>query len=222
MMLSLIGPLSLSFDKKVAFHRHFKTLLPSIGIVALFYIAFDIYFTHLGVWGFNARYHLGISMAGLPLEEWLFFIIVPFASIFLHQCIVVYFPKFTLGAKPTRTITYLLIGLMALTATINITKAYTLYISAGVVIALAWSLTDKSNLLGQYYLTFLAILVPFLTVNGILTGSFIDEPVVWYNNAENLGIRFFTIPIEDFGYGFSLILFSLRLQKQLEKRTISN
>jgi len=51
-----------------------------------------------------------------------------------------------------------------------------------------------------------------------LTGSFIEEEIVWYNNSENLGIRFFTIPIEDFGYAFSLILLNLMLIGQLKHR----
>ncbi len=34
-------------------------------------------------------------------------------------------------------------------------------------------------------------------VNEILTGSFVAEQIVWRNNAENLGIRLGTTPIED-------------------------
>jgi len=29
---------------------------------------------------------------------------------------------------------------------------------------------------------------------------------VWYDNAENLGIRLFTIPIDDISYGFFMLL----------------
>ena len=33
-----------------------------------------------------------------------------------------------------------------------------------------------------------------------------QHPLVWYNNAENLGVRFFTIPVKDLFYGFELVL----------------
>ena len=76
---------------------------------------------------------------------------------------------------------------------------------------------DKSAVINHFYCTFLVILIPFIIVNAILTGSFIDEPVVWYNSQQILGIRFLTIPIEDFSYAFSLILFSLLLRVKLIK-----
>jgi lycopene cyclase domain-containing protein len=71
--------------------------------------------------------------------------------------------------------------------------------------------------MNNYYCTFLVILIPFILINAILTGSFIAEPVVWYDNTENLGIRILTIPIEDFGYAFSLVLFNLLLRNKLKR-----
>ena len=91
-----------------------------------------------------------------------------------------------------------------------------MYILSTIVVVLILSFFDSSETTRTFYATFLIILVPFVVVNSILTGSFIDEPVVWYNNSENLGIRFLTIPVEDFGYAFSLILFNLLLRNKLK------
>ena len=60
-------------------------------------------------------------------------------------------------------------------------------------------------------ITFLLVLVPFFVVNGLLTGSFIPEEVVWYNNEENLGLRLGTVPVEDVFYAFSMLYMSLIL-----------
>jgi lycopene cyclase domain-containing protein len=72
------------------------------------------------------------------------------------------------------------------------------------------------EILKRFYIAFVIILIPFFIVNGILTGSFIAEPVVWYNNSENLGIRLFTIPIEDIGYAFNMLFWVVFLNEKFK------
>ncbi len=86
-------------------------------------------------------------------------------------------------------------------------------------LVLRWGLLDGSESLHRFYISYMVILIPFAIVNGILTGSFIDEPIVWYNNSENVHIRFFTIPVEDFGYAFSMLLFSVILIERFKTKT---
>ena len=62
------------------------------------------------------------------------------------------------------------------------------------------------------------LLFPFIIVNGILTGTALENPIVWYTDNENLGIRLLTIPIEDFFYGFELILLNIFIYEFLNKK----
>ncbi|MFZ1617834.1 MAG: lycopene cyclase domain-containing protein, partial [Flavobacteriales bacterium] len=62
------------------------------------------------------------------------------------------------------------------------------------------------------------LLLPFMIVNGILTGSMLEEAVVWYNDAENLGVRIGTIPVEDVFYGLLMVLVPITIYEALLKR----
>jgi lycopene cyclase domain-containing protein len=213
---SVAVPLLLSFDRKLQFWRQWKYLFPAIFIVAAVYIFFDVLLTKAGVWGFNPRYHSNILIFKLPIEEWLFFIVIPYASIFLHDAFVLYFPRIKLNNRLSNIITVALIIILILLVLFNLNKIYTAYIYTTLIVTLIIYLLSKSSSLNHFYITFLLILIPFLIVNGLLTGSFIESEVVWYNNNENLGIRVFTIPVEDFAYGFSMIFLSLMLRDKLK------
>ena len=103
----------------------------------------------------------------------------------------------------------------------NYDKWYTFIDLSLFVIVITLAFFKAKEILNTYFITFLIILIPFLLVNGILTGSFIDEPVVFYNDNENLGIRLGTIPIEDIGYAFTMLLMSLVLIEIMDRKNES-
>lgn len=208
---SVAVPLALSFDKRLQFYKQWKYVFPSIITISALYIVFDVWLTKMGVWGFNSQYLSGIYLLELPIEEWLFFVVIAYASLFLHFSVVEYFPNFRLKNGAAKLLTLTLVVFSLAMVFLNIHKTYTVYIFVKMTVVLLLALLSKSKALSAFYATFLVILVPFVIVNGVLTGSFIDGEVVWYNNAENLGIRFFTIPVEDFAYAFTMLLFNLLL-----------
>jgi lycopene cyclase domain-containing protein len=53
---------------------------------------------------------------------------------------------------------------------------------------------------------YLVALIPFLIVNGILTGMTTENPVVWYSESHIMGLRIITIPFEDLYYNYALFL----------------
>ncbi len=212
---AVLIPLLYSYDRKLQFYLKLKAVFVSLVCVAVFYIAGDIIFTKYGIWGFNPRYHSGIVFLDLPLEEWLFFIVIPYASIFLHDTLIYLFPSVHLNNRQTNIISIVILICLGIIVVTNIEKLYTSIYLTVAIFAILTASFGKSGLLNRFYLTFPVILVPFFLVNSVLTGSFISEPVVWYNNVQNLGIRILTVPVEDMSYAFSLILFNLLLINKL-------
>lgn len=221
LLLNIIAislPLLLSFDKKVHFYTHWKYFIPAMIGTLVIFIIWDVIFTDQGVWGFNERYYGNLTIFGLPLEEYLFFISVPYASVFTLYVIAAYFPGLRLNFTQVRWVTILLTSFLGVLAVMNIGRAYTAVNFLFTILVLVLVYFSRKELLSQFYIGYLVILIPFGIINGILTGSFIEEQVVWYNDQENLGFRIGTIPFEDIFYGMSLILLNHYLTELFRSR----
>jgi len=219
-LASISIPFLYSFEKRMRFIKYWKQVFFSISIVAFIFIIWDILFTSQGIWGFNEDYLVGFNILNLPVEEWLFFICIPYASIFTHYAVCHFLPNLMLSSWVTKGITLVLIIVLVLVVILNSDKAYTFYNFSLLLLILLYSYITGNGGLRTFYISFLVILIPFFIVNGILTGTFIEDPVVWYNNNENLGIRLGTIPIEDIGYAFSLIYLNIILIEKFKKREL--
>ena len=215
---SFLIPFLYSFESRMKYIKRWKAVISSILITAIFFIIWDIIFTKIGVWSFNPLYHSGIEFFGLPIEEWLFFICIPYSSIFIHFAFHYFFPKVSLSDKTVKNIYWIIMMVLLPTIIFHYNHLYTAINYSVLVVVLTYTVFKVPHVLNTFFITFLIILIPFSLVNGILTGSFIKEPVVIYNNAENLGIRLGTIPIEDIGYAFTMLLMSLILIKKIEKK----
>lgn len=212
-------PLLASFHPKIRLHKHWKALWPAILLSAVPFIIWDSYFTKIGVWGFTPRYLTGISLFGLPIEEVLFFICIPYACMFTYFCFRIWKGP-SLRLKAEHTVTWIFILLSLALGIAGLGRYYTTSAMAGLVLFLVylkWAV--KPQWLGLFYYAHQFLLIPFFIVNGILTGTGPDEPVVWYNNSENLGVRILTIPIEDVFYGMLLLLLNAFLFERFLRKS---
>lgn len=213
----LLFPLLFSFHPKIRFYRHWKSFFISCASIALFFVAWDVVYTALGVWSFNSNYTAPFRFINLPLEEVLFFFCIPYACVFTYHCLNRFFPP----EKQTRSVSFfslLLIVLLVLVAALNVYRVYTsvtCMLLAVWISVLEWR---KVSYLFSFYRMYILILPFFLLSNGILTGSWIAEPVVRYNPAYNLGLRILTIPVEDVFYGMLLLLLNISLYEFFEAR----
>ncbi|MBL7933543.1 MAG: lycopene cyclase domain-containing protein [Bacteroidia bacterium] len=212
---SLLVPFIFSFHPKLLFNKNWSAFFKANIIVAVIFILWDALFTRIGVWGFNPAYVCGIYIYNLPIEEVLFFLCIPYASLFTYHCLKLFTRKFSFSSKPVSVI---LIVISLLLALIFFQRLYTSVTSFALVVLLVYlTFIAKPLWLSNFYLCYLVILLPFFIVNGLLTGSWIDEPVVWYNNNENMGFRLLTIPAEDVFYGMLMLLLNTFLYERFSK-----
>ena len=220
LLFTISFPLLASWDKRFKYASKFKYLFPSIFITATFFIVWDIIFTKNGVWGFSEVHTSNINLFYLPVEEWLFFIIIPFSCVFIYES-VKYFFTLDRYNNISRNILMGLGVVLIITSLLNIDRSYTFWNFLFCGLFLIYSTMKKRGYHANFLVSYFFHLIPFLIVNGILTDgnfdfNFSTDPVVWYNNDENLFIRFITIPIEDFFYSMLLLLMNVTFYEKFK------
>ncbi len=219
-ILVIAGPLALSFDKKVAFYKKWIFACSAIICMMVIFIPIDSLFTLFGVWGFNEKYLIGNSFLSLPLEEWLFFPVTTFAVLFLYECLNTYFKKDVLQNS------YKLILLIFASVGLICTCIFPLHIYTSIkmggcsVLIFGLLFIGKPHWLSRFTFAFIVSLIPFFIMNSILTGSFIEQEIVWYNSDHILNIRIGTIPVEDIYYSMLMLLIATFFYEVFKKKSI--
>ncbi|MGB1453615.1 MAG: lycopene cyclase domain-containing protein [Crocinitomicaceae bacterium] len=205
MIFSFGSCLVLSFDRKVAFYKNIRFLGPAILSVAIPFLIWDQIFTDYGIWGFNEDYLQGFYIGKLPIEEVLFFFFIPYCCLFIYEVLIAYFPNASLH-KMTMAFSIFLVLSGVLMALTHLNQWYTLSACSLTVLIVIFVMKQKYIWYPRAIFAFVVALIPFFVVNGILTGAATEEPIVWYNDSHNTGIRLLTIPLEDVFYNFSLLI----------------
>lgn len=84
-MVILLPFLAKLGDPRLRLLQHRRSIIVSTFVVLTIFVVWDIFAARAGVWSFNSRYIIGIEIAGLPLEEILFFISVSVTSILVWE-----------------------------------------------------------------------------------------------------------------------------------------
>lgn len=197
----LAGPLAYSFEKNINFRQYWREAFGGIFGSLLVYVAWDSAVTNRH-WYFNAPYMLDFRFFKLPIEEWLFFITVPYACLFVREVL-----KLVVKNRIVRGLEWARAGMFALlpigVLVFQSGKEYTglVLIAFGVVAFLDRQLRTNTLLQTRTYVFFAAVIGFTLIFNTYLTA----RPLLIYAPVYQLDFRIITIPIEDFGYGLTHI-----------------
>ncbi len=85
---TVVGSFWLEFIFKVGVLRRLKRALLSIIPTSIVFLIWDYYAVHSGHWFFDKQQVVGIyGPSGIPLEEFLFFIVVPLAALMTIEAV---------------------------------------------------------------------------------------------------------------------------------------
>ena len=214
LIASIAVPLVLSFDKNVQYYKNLKYIFPAILVTAAIFLVWDIKFTAAQIWSFNTEYTIGVNFKGMPIEEWLFFIVVPYSCVFIYEVLKFYLKKYEY-ANPFLVLSLVLMVGFALISYFFRHQAYTFLTFLFSTVYLGYTVFRNKfkPYITKFYFAYFVSLLPFLVVNGILTSL----PVVEYNSAHILNIRIINIPIEDFSYLFLMLLMVTTIYETLKE-----
>lgn len=217
--MCIIVPLMASFHPKSPFYKEWRWFLPANLFVATVFLVWDAVFTNMGIWGFNETYLTGVYLMNLPIEEVLFFICIPYACTYTYYV----FSKYVQLEAPTigRGVSYALVVVLLVLAVVNYSKLYTSITFLLLCLFLVVLLRQRAAYLSKFYVVYLIILLPFFISNGLLTGSWLAAPIVWYNDNHNLGIRLLTIPVEDTMYAVLMLLMNVAGYERLKGKALA-
>lgn len=215
--LTIVVCFIFSFHPKIRFDKYFGAFIKTSATVAIPFILWDAWFTNSGVWWFNQDYVLGISIIGMPVEEWLFFICIPFSCVFTYYCLLKFF-DLKWAEKLSKLIIFVVLTVSITGFFIFYNKIYTAVTAIVTIVTVAYlGLIARYELFGRASLIYLILMLGFIPVNGTLTGTGLESAIVNYNSEEIIGLRILTIPIEDFIYGYVMFLLNIYIFGLLTK-----
>jgi len=137
--------------------------------MSLIFIPWDIIFTKNNIWWFNDSYISGYKILQLPIEEWLFFLFIPFACVFIYE-VLIYFIKKDILKHIARQFLGITSVALLIIGGIFYYRVYTsvTFISTGVACILL--VMYNPVWLSRFLLSYFVSLVPF--VNVFLDSSF--------------------------------------------------
>lgn len=215
-ILSISVPLLASFHPASNLYKRWYALLPAIAMTTILYSVWDSWFVHKGLWGFNPDYLEGRYIGNLPVEEVMFFVCIPYACVFTFDSFANFSRLQKISGKLS-VINYLLSGLLLIAALVYHTKYYSAAAFTLLAVLILIANYQKPVWMPRFYVVYVILLIPFIIVNGLLTGTGLAAPVVWYSSSAIMGPRIITIPVEDICYGMGLVLANVWLYEILKK-----
>ena len=98
----LVGTLPLEVFFAAGVYRRWRRAALAILPVAVAFVVWDVLATAAGWWWFNPSYVIGVRLGGLPVEELMFFLIIPLCAILTLEAVRHLRPAWDPNSEPSK------------------------------------------------------------------------------------------------------------------------
>lgn len=202
-LIALLIPVLFSIWKKTFREINWLALIVAILCSGTFFVLRNYYLIHIGVKVYNPEHLIGSYIFGMPIEDILFFVTVPYAFIFIYRWTTKYFKhleiqQFTYVFSLILTLTSILLSVVYYDHIYTFLTVSVLAIFNGVVY---FGYTPKWY--SKFLIAFFLVTLHYILIDGIITLS-VENKIVFHAEDSVIGLYFFSIPIEDL-LGFFLL-----------------
>lgn len=217
LVLTFLISLFLGFKYKTGIFSKLKYLIPAVIFSGTIFIIWDLRFEERTIWSFNPEFLIGSNILNLPIEEWFYFIAIPFLGVSIYEYVKQRFYNFEYP-NTFLSISLALFILFAVIAYFSRQKMYPFFTFFLLAIYLGYTIFRNrfKKHYTKFYLAYFITLIPFLIISGTLT----QLPVIEYNPVHYLGILIYTIPVENFASLFLLLLMNITIYEYLTEHRI--
>lgn len=99
----LLGTAPLEIVLRVRVYRRWRRLLLALAPTAVVFVVWDLYAIHAGHWTYDDHWLTTVVLPGrLPLDELLFFVVIPVCAVLTLEAVRRCRPAWTIGDEPER------------------------------------------------------------------------------------------------------------------------
>jgi lycopene cyclase domain-containing protein len=99
LLACVLGTLPLEFVLRAGVYRRWQRAIVAILPVGLIFVLWDYFATRAGWWRFDRSYLTGVFAGPLPLEELLFFLVIPVCGLLTFEAVRHLRPRWTDGSS---------------------------------------------------------------------------------------------------------------------------
>lgn len=215
LVIILLIPVYFIFSGKTGYIKNFRYVLPAIFVSAFLFLLWDIKFTDVGIWSYKEKFTLGVFHKGLPLEQWLFYFIVPFSALFVYEFLKERRPNLDYNNVFT-AVSLILLIVFAIVAYKYRLRFYTFFCFLFAVVYFAYVIFRRQfkGHLTHFFFSYFVMLVPYLILSGFLTWS----TAVEYHQEQVLNVWIMMVPIENLVYLFLLLIINTTVYEYLAEK----